>query len=299
MKRVLLCAFALIVSGAASAVAQDRIVAVVNNEVITQKDLDGFTTFTRMQLSQKLEGQALEDKISSMKKDLIQRLIEDRLILQEAKKGGVKVDESRVKAKMSEVKKRYDTERAFSEALMAQGLSESDVESRIRDQMMMYALIDKKIREKIQITPPEITAYYEQHKQEMMYPERRELVSVSMEKEDAAKDLAAELRRGKDIEALAQERNLKVSTLTIRKGELKREVDDAVFSLGPGDITDPLAVNGAFYVFKLKQVIPPELRSLTEMQNELSDILFEKKMQEGVAAWLEDVKRTAYIRIMQ
>jgi parvulin-like peptidyl-prolyl isomerase len=295
------CIFACVVLLAASgaARAQDRIVAVVNNEVITQKDLEGFTTFTRMQLSQKLEGQALEDKLNEMKKDLLQRLIEDRLILQEARKSGVKIDELRVKAKMSEVKKRYDTDREFNEALMQQGLSASDVESRIRDQMMMYSLIDRKIREKIQITPAEITAYYEQHKQEMVPPEQRDVVSVSADSEKGAQELCAALKQGKEIEALAAEKNVKVNSFSTHPGELKKEVNDAVFGLTAGAVSEPVNVNGAFYVFKLKEIIPSKVPPLSEVQEDVSQIIFEKKMQEDIAAWLDGVKKTAYIKIME
>jgi parvulin-like peptidyl-prolyl isomerase len=289
----------IMLGAAGQARAQDRIIAVVNSEVITQKDLDSFTTFTRMQLSQKLEGQALEDKLASIKTDLLQRLIEDRLILQEAKKSGVKIDETRVKAKMGDVKKRYETEKDFAAELMQQGLSEADVESRIRDQMMMYALIDRQVREKIQVTPGEITEYYNQHKQEMGIPEQRALASVSAETEQAAKDLAEELKKGKDIGALAAEKNIKVNNFSTRQGELKKEVDEAVFALKPGEITEPLNVNGAYYVFKLKEVVAPRVPKLSEVQEDISAAVFERKMQEAVAAWIDGLKKTAYIKVME
>lgn len=279
--------------------AQDRIVAVVNNEVITQKDMDAFTTFTRIQLSQKFSGQGLEDKLASMKKDLLQRLIEDRLILQEAKKSEVKVDEGRVKAKMAEVKKRYESEKDFNDALVQQGLSAGDIESRIKDQMMMYSLIDVKIRSKIQVKPAEITAYFQENKQEMVTPERREVASLSAETEGAARELANQLRQGKSIDALAAERNIKVNSFTSRPGELKKEADEAIFGLKQGDVSVPVNVNGAYYVFTLTRILPLESRSLTDVQDQIHDVLFEKKMQEAVTAWLDDVRKTAYIKITE
>src|SRR3989338_6450398 len=66
--------------------AQDKIVAIVNNEVITQKDLDDFLNFMRMQYAQELKGRELENKIQSMKIVLLDKLIEDRLMLQDAQK---------------------------------------------------------------------------------------------------------------------------------------------------------------------------------------------------------------------
>jgi parvulin-like peptidyl-prolyl isomerase len=204
-----------------------------------------------------------------------------------------------VKSKISDVKKRYETEKEFTESLLQQGLSEGDIESRIREQMMMYALIDKEIRSRIQITPGEITAYYGEHKQELALPEQRTLVSIAAANEDEARDLCRQLRRGKDIEELAAAKNIKTSAVSARRGELKKEIDDAVFALADGGVTDPLSVNGTFYVFKLKEILPPKTPTLTEAQDQLSELLFQKKMQEDVAAWLETVKKKSYIRVME
>ncbi|MDO8488897.1 MAG: SurA N-terminal domain-containing protein, partial [Candidatus Omnitrophota bacterium] len=65
--------------------ALDKVVAIVNNEIITQKDLNDFLNFMRLQYSRQLKGKALEEKIGTMKQDLLQRLIEDRLMLAQAK----------------------------------------------------------------------------------------------------------------------------------------------------------------------------------------------------------------------
>ncbi|MGE5309037.1 MAG: SurA N-terminal domain-containing protein [Deltaproteobacteria bacterium] len=290
----------LLVCASGAALAQDRIVAIVNNEAITQKDLEAFITFTRIQLSQKLSGKELDDKIASLRQDLLQRLIEDRLILQEAKKSGIKIDDARVKAKMSEVKKRYNSDKEFTEALVLQGLSEGDIESRIKDQMLMYSLIDQKIRSKIQVKPAEITAYFEQNKKDMESSEKREVVSIQAENEDAARAIVDALRQGKDMDALAQEHNTKVNTFVTQAGELKKEVDDAVFALkAVSDVSDPVNVNGTFYVFRLKQITPRASQTLADVQDEISSLLYEKKMQEAVAAWLEDLKKAAYIKITE
>ena len=66
--------------------AQDKIVAVVNNDIITRKDLSDFMNFMRMQLSHQYKGKELDAKVAETKRGLLDKLIEDHLILQEAKK---------------------------------------------------------------------------------------------------------------------------------------------------------------------------------------------------------------------
>ena len=141
--------------------AQDKIIAIVNNEVITQKDLSDFLNFMRMQLSAQYKGRELEDKIQSLKPDLLDKLVEDRLILGQAQAANIKVDEARVKARIDELRRRYPSERDFQEALAEQGLTQADVESKIRDQMLMYSIIDAKIKSKIVVAPSEVTDFYE------------------------------------------------------------------------------------------------------------------------------------------
>ncbi|MCM8781050.1 MAG: SurA N-terminal domain-containing protein, partial [Candidatus Omnitrophica bacterium] len=87
--------------------AQNKIVAIVNNDVITQKDLEGFINFARIQLAAEYQGEELENKVQSLRPDLLDRLIDDRLLLQEAKNNNIKIDETRIKAKIEQIKRRY------------------------------------------------------------------------------------------------------------------------------------------------------------------------------------------------
>ncbi|MBM3243422.1 MAG: hypothetical protein FJZ12_01110, partial [Candidatus Omnitrophica bacterium] len=147
--------------------AQDKIVAIVNQDAITQKDLSDFLNFMRLQLSQEYKGRELEEKIQGMKVVLLSRLIEDRLILQEAKKSNIVVDENRVRTKINEVKKEYPSDTLFQSELMKQGLTQADIERRIRDQFMMFSIVEQKVRSKIIIKPEEVTAFYEENKKDI------------------------------------------------------------------------------------------------------------------------------------
>ena len=54
--------------------AQDKVVAIVNNEIITQKDLNDFLNYIRLQYSREVRGKALAEKLEAMRQDLLQRL---------------------------------------------------------------------------------------------------------------------------------------------------------------------------------------------------------------------------------
>ena len=279
--------------------AEDKIIAIVNNEIITQKDLDDSINFMRVQFSQKYKGEQLEDKIQSMKSDLMQRLIEERLILQEAKKKNIKIDDSRIKAKINELKKRYNSEREFQDALSEQGMVEADLETKIREQALMFSLIDSEVRSKLVVKPVEITDFYNKNNAEFMLPEQREFQSLVVDNESKAKDIFISLQVGKDINNLAKEYSLTANNFSAFKGELKKDLEDVLFNLKIGQITEPIKIKESFYVFKLNKINQSRQQTLAEAQDNIYNLLYENKLQEALAKWIDGLKKSAYIKIVQ
>jgi parvulin-like peptidyl-prolyl isomerase len=240
----------------------------------------------------------VEAKISEMRKDLLDRLVEDRLILQEAKKSDIKVDQNRVMARVDEIRKRYDSDRDFQAELAKQGMVTADIETRIREQMLMYYIVEQKVRSKIVVTPEEVTAFYQNNKDKFIMPEQREIESLSTDKEEVIRDLYAKLQKGKGMKELADESGLKVSAFTSRKGELRPDIEEIVFKLQQGQVYAPAKIKDTYYIFKLNNIIPPRPQILSEVTNEIQKYLFDRKMQERLSAWLDEIKKKSYIKII-
>ncbi|MFA5335846.1 MAG: SurA N-terminal domain-containing protein, partial [Candidatus Omnitrophota bacterium] len=93
------CTALAVFCGAASAEstgAANKILAVVNDEVLTQADLDIALGQIRADLENEYSGAELTAKVEAARKDYLNQMIEDKLILQEAKKMGVAVDDTEV-----------------------------------------------------------------------------------------------------------------------------------------------------------------------------------------------------------
>ena len=278
--------------------AQDKIVAIVNSDIITQKDLNDFVNFMRIQLATKYEGEELESKTQSMKLDLLDKLIEDRLILQKAKKNNIKVDENVVNAKIDEIKKRYASDKEFQNTLYQQGLSQADIGMRVKEQLLMYNIINSQVKSKIVINPGEITDFYQRNTEEFSMPQEREFESVTVNDKDLAKNIFNDLKNTQDLKAVAEKYGLSVNHLSVKKGqELRKDIEEVIFKLKPQDISGPIAVEKDFYIFKLVNITAPRQQNLSEVQEKISTFLFEKKLQENLAKWLDELKQQAYIKI--
>jgi len=292
-------ALCLLCAAVPSVRAQDSIVAVVNNEIITQKDLDDFMNFMRIQLSSQYQGESLERKIKSMKSDLLQRLIEDRLLLQEAHKSGITVEDARIKAKIQELKKNYSSDREFEEGLLSQGMTQQSLEKKMRDQMLIYTVIEQKVKGKIVSRPSEITEYYNQHPGGFIVPERREFISAMVTDKGMVEDIDELLAEGKTLDAICQEYSLKLNSFIASKGgELRKEIEDVVFTLNVGQTSGAILIGSTYYYFRVNQIFPARQQELKEVQSEIATMLYEKRLQEGVISLLEELKKHAYIRII-
>jgi parvulin-like peptidyl-prolyl isomerase len=280
--------------------AQDKIVAIVNSDVITQKDLSDFVNFTRMQLSGQYQGKELEEKTRALKSDLLNKLIDDRIILQEAKRSKVKADEEKIKEKVNEIKRRYSSETDFQQALALQGLVQADIEKRLNEQMLMYNIIEMRVKSKIAVNPAEVTDFYQRNPQEFNLSEQRDFESAVFEDADAASQVAANLKKGQTLGALAQKYSFNVGTLGgVVEAELRKELSDALFKIKIGEYAGPLKIENKYYIFRLNKISPPRAKQLSEVQERIYSFLLEKKLQESLAKWLDELKGRAYIKIIQ
>ncbi|MCM8795333.1 MAG: peptidyl-prolyl cis-trans isomerase [Candidatus Omnitrophica bacterium] len=279
---------------------QDKIIAVVNSEVITQKDLDDFLNFMRMQLKTQYEEEELTNKIQSIETSLLERLIEDKLILQAAQKSKIRIDEARVKARLEEIKKRYGSDANFQEALMREGLTQSDIENKIREQFLMYTIIDEKIKKKIIINPKEVTDFYEKNIEEFRTPEVRQVSLIKVDSEEIARQIYESLKKEADLSKVAEEYAITLDRLDVTKtGELVKEIEDVVFSLEINRVSAPIKIRERFYIFKLDNITLPRQQSLTEVQDKIYAFLFDKKIQEELIRWLDELRRESYIQIFK
>jgi parvulin-like peptidyl-prolyl isomerase len=279
--------------------AEEYILAIVNDEVITSKDLKDFLNFMRLQYAERRVQIQPEQDLEKMKAELLKKLIEDRLILQEAKRQKINIDKNFLFAKIKEIKKKYPTDKDFQEALNAQGLTLADIEKRIEEQMLIYNAIEKNIKTKIIIHPQEVNLFYEQHKEEFVEPEKREVFVIVFDDELEAQNLREKLKKER-LDALLKDPSLNVKQLgKLEKGQLKKEFDEIVFKLEEGQPSEILKMDEKHYIFFVKKIIPSYQMSFSEVKDRIYNLLFEKKMDEELNRWLDELRKKSYIQIKQ
>jgi len=297
---ILICVLAVLcLCGFVPGMAQEKIIAIVNDDVITQRDIDDFSNYMKMQLSSQYKNKELDDKIRAMKNELLDRLVEDRIILQEAKKSGIIIDESRVKAKISEIKSRYPGDAEFQSSLKMQGMTQGDLENRIREQMLMYLIVESKVKSRIVISPNEVTDFYQNNPQEFKSSQVWQFDTLSLDSEEKANIFSRSLRSGQDINELAAQNSLTVDKMGVTQGQLKKELEEEVLKLKVGEVSEPIIIGSSYYVFKLTNIEAPRDLTLAEAQEKIYSFLYNKKIQLQLTKWIDELKKQSYIKISQ
>lgn len=155
----LVCAASLLSAQPVSAAPVARIAAVVNGDMITARELDKALQIELV--GQKLDSAKNSQQISEVRKAVLDRMINDKIILQEAAKEGITVSDADVDAALEQIIKESRLERdVFLRQIAKEGMSENYFRSRLYVQLMSQRLMSRNVVSKVVVTEDEINDYY-------------------------------------------------------------------------------------------------------------------------------------------
>jgi peptidyl-prolyl cis-trans isomerase SurA len=313
--KILLLLFALGLQSRAfcqTADAENKILAVVNDEVVTQTDLDVALSSAIDDLKRDYSGADLQAKIEETRKEFLNQMIEDKLILQEAKKLNITVDDAEIDERLKEVKSRFPSEETFYAEVQKSGVSTDLLKKRYRENIMMSKLVNHEVREKIVVTPTEIENYYKKHADELRAPDSVHLRTIMLRFDDRntedlvkqkANDMVKLAREGRDFGELAKIYSQGVKANEngdfgfVEKGQMREDFEKVIFALKPGEVSEPVKTDTGYYIFKVDEKKESYVRSLSEARADIENIIFREKAQKRYQEWIAKLKRDAFIQI--
>ncbi len=271
----------------------DKIVAIVNSDVVTEQDLAVFMKVTDIALKN------LEGDPKAVRRLFIERLVEDQLILQAAKAQQLKVDEEAIDERIRDMKFRAGSGVAFDQALRSQGLSLTELRAKLREQYLVFSMIQREVRSKVMVTPREVTDYYQEHPSMFLVPESATVDTVFVEKKEDAVAVREALANAQAFDEVFKKFSKRANLGQVRRGQLKKELEDFVFDLKPGVPSQPYASDNGYYIFLLRSVNPSSRKALDEVKAEIKKRLEEEKFEKAYKEWIEGLKEKAYISIRE
>ena len=296
----------------------DRIVAVVNDEVITLHDLNTAFEPYEKNIESTYKGKDKDSVIKQTKESFFQRLIDNILIEQEAKKAGTSVtvkDEDVMNVIQDMLIKQKLSMPDFLKNLAKEGSSIETVKKEIKSQIIRMRLLKREVKDRIIVTDEEIGEYYNKHRQEyegkesvrmkqilLLLPSGAdETVKINMKKE--ALRLHELLMKGESFDLLASKYSQGPAAAQggdvgfIERGTIIPEVETIAFRLPLEQVSEVIESSMGFHIIKVVDKKGAGLKPIAIVREEIKAKIEDEKLDKKFEEWISSVRDKSHIEI--
>jgi peptidyl-prolyl cis-trans isomerase SurA len=320
---LLLFFFFLLLPSFVSANVVDRSVAVVNEDTITLSEVNELGKPFFQKVTEETPVNQLNEALQQARKVVIDKLIDKKLLVQEAKKLNLRVSDEEVENALQRIlannKKNIEQ---FRQEIGSMGLNEKQYREDLREQILSSKLINYEVRSKVIIPEEKIIDYYDNHYTEQLGSgsyyilqigctwgsKNRNGVTQTQPAAKAKVEKAHELAvKGEDFKELAR----KYSDLpsagdggdlgTFQANEIAAYMRDAITSLKPGEISPIIESDNGYQFFKLVSSETGKIIAKAPykaVRDEIQEKLYQQEMAVRFKDWLKSIRDKAYIKIL-
>jgi peptidyl-prolyl cis-trans isomerase SurA len=294
-----LLALWLLVPAGTQAKLEDRIVAIVNSDLIMLSEIKRELSSEQERIRARYQGQDVERRLKAAEYVALTKMIERRLQLQAAKKKGIEVTDQEISQAVEELKKQGDKRVGAGS------------HNTIKEELLLLRVVDREVRSVIMVADADMLRYYQEHQDRFAYPEEYQLSQILIrplnQDDGAAKGRAeaivAALKQGENFEELALRFSEGPNAARggrlglVRQGELLPAIEQALAPLPIGGITDVIEVADGFHILRVDDKKPRQFRPYEEVKAEIRSLVFQQKSEDQYQIWMADLKNKAYIDI--
>jgi peptidyl-prolyl cis-trans isomerase C len=312
---ILPLAWTIVVLSCASAKdgAKGNVAAKVNDQVITVQEVTKVARNFRHQNlppDPEAKGTTPQEKLYYTAVD---RLVEQTLILAEAKKIGILVSDTEVTESVNQLVTMAGGEEKLNKLLAEQGATRADVEKDMRNNLILKGYLDHVKQAIPAVSDTAVKAYYDQHPETFAQPEvhaRHILIRVDptasdMEKAEAlkkAQDVLARAKKGEAFDKLAAQFSQDPGSATqggdlgwFAKGQMVAPFDSAAFALHPGQLSGVVPTQFGYHVIKVEENRTG--RPLEEMKEQIRQYLVQQETEKHFRETVTTLKSKATVKI--
>jgi parvulin-like peptidyl-prolyl isomerase len=318
MKRVLIvfCIVLTLSLPAARAQQQGQLVnaiaAMVNDQVITIKDLRMATRDDLEFLQQRYANQpkVLDEKVRTLMSEALERMIEDRLVLNEFKSLGKPFPESIVDNRINDDIKKYGDRLTLIKTLQAGGVTFESYRDKIRDNSILAAMWNFKVPHDPVISPTRIENYYVANQDKYKLEDRVKLRMIVLTNRpsdkayapmELAKEIAKKVDEGAPFAEMAKVYSQGSQAADggdwgwVEHKVLREDLAKVAFSLKAGQRSEPIETPSGIYLMYVEQVDPAHVRSLTEVREEIENTLKAEEVKRLRQQFVDRLKKKSFI----
>jgi peptidyl-prolyl cis-trans isomerase SurA len=305
--------------GPALAATVDRIVAIVNDEVITQTELDQEGRRTFAAISKTAKGDDLTGKLAEAREKVLQTMIDDRLISQKAKELKIETTSAEVEEAINNMATEHQIPRdKLLQELAAEGISEADYRLRLGEQISRSKLINAQIRSKIVINEERARQFYQEVYLKEEPPAGYYLLQMGFRwsgKDAASATKEEAVQRAERIRKLVQDgqdfRELAHSVSELPSGsdggdlgaiglsDMAPDMRALLSDLSPGQVSRVSETGDSIQFFQVLTINTdnqPRFPPYELVSSSIRERMFQEEMKSRLENWMKELREQAMIK---
>ena len=308
---ILLCA-------PAGAEVVDRIIAVVNDDIITLYEFNAAFEPYLKNIENTYKGNDKETVIKQTRSAFLQRLIDNILIEQEGKKSGTGIivkDEEVMDVIRDIMSKQKLSMQDFLKNLAKEGNSLDSVKKEIRTQMMRARLLRREIKSKVIVTDEEIGEYYNKNRQDyegketvrikqllLLIPPNADSAAIAKVR-TGAMQLHKSVMAGESFDLLIVKYSQGPAAAQggdvgfVGRGTIIPEVEKVAFSLPVGQISEVIESSVGFHIIQVVDKKGAGLKPITAVREEIKTKIEDEKLDKKFEEWIASIRAKAHIDV--
>ncbi len=298
--------------GFAAAEIVEEIYALVNDEAITGSELKKFEMEMARSLQAQLQGDALAQAMQEFKKELLEKFIEQKLLLSKIKEKNYDV-EADVETILQEIKKQNNiaSDDDLKAALANEGIDFAAWKDQWKERRKQERLVWDEVGSKIRIDNPQIMEYYRKNEEQFRVPAEITLNCIYLQKsadgarpQDKMDLISAELKPGL-FEAVAKKHSElpdAANSIALGKfitGELDKNLEAAALKLKKDEYSDWIDTETGWYIIQLAEFSEARVREVKDVREDIIQKLREEQQQVKLKDYLGQLRKESYVKILK
>jgi len=299
-----------------SAETFNRVVAIVNNDVITLHELN-----KKMEAITGLKPDEVkfqnDDKYLETRRRILDLLINDKIAQEKILEMGIRVTQRQIDAAVERMKKNNQwTHEDLKATLDKSGITYEKYLENIKRDIERVQLINFEVKSKIIIREEKVGEYYEEHKEDFGGNEKVHLASIFLMRKDSkdegenrellrrGEDILASLRMGEDFGELARKHSEGPGADeggdlgTFKATQLEPELREIFEAMPEGGVTDLIKRPNGIQIIKLIKKEKGKVKSLEEARDAIYAVLFNEEVNRRYMSWIKGLRESSYTKII-
>lgn len=289
-----------------SAEVVDRIVAIVNSDIVTLVQLKKETQPYMKNIES--SGYSVEKKKTLMhevNKNMLNAMVDRLLTQQEAARYHINVSDNEINNAVEKMKKRRSlSQEEFEQALNKEELTVKEYRDNIKKQILQTKLINHAVKSKVVITESDIKKEYKKNAEKFSGQKKYHLRNILMKNRDDIKEIKNKLDKKNKFTVLAKKYSM--ASNASDGGDLgffdienfSEKIKTSISKLSIGDYTDVISTAQGFQIFFIQDIVMEGGKTLKQAHDQIQESLYRREVEKKFKTWLESLKKKAHIKIM-